>query len=99
MARLFIILFKNLDRSLLPESGESLIQVRVWKTHLKYCLLFREIGASPLLLCVDFLWKSARHFQTVKGFKDIVTLAENVLSFCTSTKQQLSIYHGFYLNM
>lgn len=66
MAPLFILFSKNSGSILLPESGESLFQVWVWKNHLQYCLLFGEIGASPLLLCVflhvyvcssvDFFW-------------------------------------------
>ena len=52
MAPLFILFSKNSGSISLPVSGESLFQVSVWKNHLQYCLLFGEIGASPLLLCV-----------------------------------------------
>ncbi len=89
MALLFILFSKNSGSILLPESGESLFQVWVWKNHLHYCLLFGEIGASPLLLYVCFcmcmcvqvwvscgLWmRGAINFQTVKGFTDTVTFS------------------------
>lgn len=73
---LFILFSKNSGTILLPESGESLFQVRVWKNHLLYSLLFGEIGASPLFryvcscmhMCVQVwisygLWKSAREHE------------------------------------
>lgn len=53
MALLFIVFSKNLSSILLPESGESLFQVRVWKNHLQYCLLFsRNRSFSSFTLCV-----------------------------------------------
>lgn len=52
LALLFIIFSKKSGSVMLPESGESLFQVSIWKSHLRYCLLFGVIGTSPLLLCV-----------------------------------------------
>lgn len=65
---------------------------RVWKNHLLYGLLFREIGASPLLcpcMCmwvssVEFIWvvkdrvseKERESMELVRGFIEKVTFSK-----------------------